>query len=196
MFGLAWCCLTTLSTIFQLHVYSWRWVLLVEETGGPGENHWPGASHWQTLSHNAVNLSRIGILTPNISGDSIGICKSNHHMITATTVPYMFVCLYGHLYISLLLKSHYIHTEILKIQMQIYFMCIYQKCYPYKLSCCCLFLKSCFFFYFHIQRYFTFDLIFVHASFRKIYKWRHFRVNGEEICIISIWENQCILFQA
>jgi hypothetical protein len=30
-------------------------VLLVEETGVPGENHQPVASHWQTLSHNVVS---------------------------------------------------------------------------------------------------------------------------------------------
>jgi hypothetical protein len=30
-------------------------VLLVEETGVPGENHWPVASQWQTLSHNVVS---------------------------------------------------------------------------------------------------------------------------------------------
>jgi len=29
----------------------WRLVLLVEETGVPGENHRPVASHWKTLSH-------------------------------------------------------------------------------------------------------------------------------------------------
>jgi hypothetical protein len=29
-------------------------VLLVEETGIPGENHWSVTSHWQTLSHNVV----------------------------------------------------------------------------------------------------------------------------------------------
>jgi hypothetical protein len=33
---------------------SWS-VLLVEETGVPGENHQPVASHWQTLSHNVVS---------------------------------------------------------------------------------------------------------------------------------------------
>jgi hypothetical protein len=32
-------------------VISWRSVLLMEETGVPGENHLPVASHWQTLSH-------------------------------------------------------------------------------------------------------------------------------------------------
>ena len=30
-------------------------VLLVEETGGPGENHQPAANNWETLSHNAVS---------------------------------------------------------------------------------------------------------------------------------------------
>ena len=40
----------------------WRSVLLVEETGVPGENHWPVASHWQTLSHNAVSS------TPHMGG--------------------------------------------------------------------------------------------------------------------------------
>ena len=34
---------------------SWQSVLLVEETGGPGENHRPVASHRQTLSHNVVS---------------------------------------------------------------------------------------------------------------------------------------------
>ena len=35
---------------------SWRSVLLVEKTGGPGENHQPEASHWQTLSHNPIMI--------------------------------------------------------------------------------------------------------------------------------------------
>ena len=33
----------------------WRSVLLVEETGVPGENHRPVASYWQTLSHDVVS---------------------------------------------------------------------------------------------------------------------------------------------
>ena len=33
---------------------SWRSVLLMEETGRPGENHRPVLSHLQTLSHNVV----------------------------------------------------------------------------------------------------------------------------------------------
>jgi hypothetical protein len=51
---------------------SWLWSygsLLVEETGGPRENHWPIESHWQTLSYNVVHLTLIEIRTHNISGD-------------------------------------------------------------------------------------------------------------------------------
>jgi hypothetical protein len=44
-------------------------VLLVEETGVPGENQWPVASHWQTCSHNVAHLALIEIRTYNISGD-------------------------------------------------------------------------------------------------------------------------------
>jgi hypothetical protein len=53
----------------NISIISWQSVLLVEETGGPGENHWPVASHWQILSHNVVHLALIEIRTHNISGD-------------------------------------------------------------------------------------------------------------------------------
>ena len=43
----------TFNNISVKHVL-WGSVKLVEETEGPGENHWPAASHWQTLSHNVV----------------------------------------------------------------------------------------------------------------------------------------------
>jgi hypothetical protein len=43
------------ATFNNILVISWRSVLLVEETGEPGENHWPVTSHWQTLSHNVVS---------------------------------------------------------------------------------------------------------------------------------------------
>ena len=39
----------------NISVISRRSVLLVEETGVPGENHWSTPSHWQTLSHNVVS---------------------------------------------------------------------------------------------------------------------------------------------
>ncbi len=40
------------ATFNNISATSWRSDLLVEETGGPGENHRPAASHGQTLSHN------------------------------------------------------------------------------------------------------------------------------------------------
>jgi len=59
------------TTFNNISVLSWQSVLLVEESGVPGENHWPAASHWQTWSHNVVSSTpRLGgIWTHNVSGD-------------------------------------------------------------------------------------------------------------------------------
>ena len=57
------------ATFNSISAISWRSVLLVEETGGSGENHRPVASHQQTLSHNVVYLTLIEIQTHKISGD-------------------------------------------------------------------------------------------------------------------------------
>jgi len=43
------------ATFNNIPAISWRLVLLVKETGVPGENPRPAASHWQTLSHNVVS---------------------------------------------------------------------------------------------------------------------------------------------
>ena len=43
------------ATFNNISVISWCSVLLLEETGVPGESHRPTVSHWQTLSHNAVS---------------------------------------------------------------------------------------------------------------------------------------------
>jgi len=42
-------------TFNNISVISWQSVLLVEETGVPGENHRPVASHRQILSHIVVS---------------------------------------------------------------------------------------------------------------------------------------------
>jgi len=47
------------ATFNNISVISWRSDLLVEETGGSGENPQPVASHLQTLSHNVVHLALI-----------------------------------------------------------------------------------------------------------------------------------------
>jgi hypothetical protein len=58
------------NTIFNNILFiSSRSVILVKETGRPGENHRLVPSHWQTLSHNVVHLLVIKIRTRNISGD-------------------------------------------------------------------------------------------------------------------------------
>jgi hypothetical protein len=59
------------ATVSNISVISWRSVLLVEETGVPGINHWPAACHWQTLSYNVLSCApRLsGIRTHNVSGD-------------------------------------------------------------------------------------------------------------------------------
>jgi hypothetical protein len=43
------------ATFSYISVISWQSVLLVKETGVPGENHRPFTSHWQTLSHIIVS---------------------------------------------------------------------------------------------------------------------------------------------
>jgi hypothetical protein len=76
------------ATFKNISVISWRSVLLVDETGVPGEHHRPAACHWQTLSRNVLHLAWAGFeLTTSVvlGTDCLGSCKSNYHMITATT---------------------------------------------------------------------------------------------------------------
>ena len=55
------------ATFNNISVISWQLVLLVEETGVPGENHRPIASHLQNLSHNVISSTpcQSGIRTHN-----------------------------------------------------------------------------------------------------------------------------------
>jgi hypothetical protein len=63
-------CLVVFNATFNnISVISGRSVLLVEETGGPEENHRIVVNHSQILSHNVVHLALIDIRTHNISGD-------------------------------------------------------------------------------------------------------------------------------
>jgi hypothetical protein len=57
----------------NISVISWPSVLLVEETGVPGENHRPVASHEQTLSHNVELRTPCmsGVRAHNVSGDKL-----------------------------------------------------------------------------------------------------------------------------
>ena len=62
------CLMVFNATFNNISVISWQLILLVEETGVPGENHQPVVSHWHILSHNVVHLVLIEIRT-HISGD-------------------------------------------------------------------------------------------------------------------------------
>jgi hypothetical protein len=70
------------ATFNNISVISWRLVLLVEETGVPGENHRPVSSHLQNLSYNVVSRELVVIST-----DCTVSCKSNYHTITTTASP-------------------------------------------------------------------------------------------------------------
>jgi hypothetical protein len=86
LLGLLVCLVVFNATFNNISVILWRSVLLVEETGGPGENHRPVTSHWQTVSHNVVHLALI--TTSVVIGTHwIVSCKFNYHTITAITHP-------------------------------------------------------------------------------------------------------------
>ena len=81
--------LTPLSTMFQFN-----WWRKVEY---PRENHRPVASHWQSLSHNIASSTphryweEFKLTTLVMIGtDCISSCKSNYHMITPTTAPFLW----------------------------------------------------------------------------------------------------------
>jgi hypothetical protein len=67
LFFIVLCCFN--ATINNISAILWRSVILGEETGVPGKNHWLVTSHWQTSSHNVVHLALIEIRTHNNSGD-------------------------------------------------------------------------------------------------------------------------------
>jgi hypothetical protein len=58
-YGIVYNYCTSLNIFNNISVMSWRSFKLVEEAGGPGENHWPVASNWQTLSHIVVDPTTI-----------------------------------------------------------------------------------------------------------------------------------------
>ena len=57
------------ATFNNISIISWRSVLLMEETGVPGENHGPVASRITTLSHNVVSSTPLNEQGSNFSGD-------------------------------------------------------------------------------------------------------------------------------
>jgi len=83
------------ATFINISVISWQSVLLLEETGVPGENH-----HLSQVNDKLYHLKLYGVhfawvgfeLTTLvvIGTDCTGSCKSNYHTITTTTTPIYF----------------------------------------------------------------------------------------------------------
>jgi hypothetical protein len=102
---LGFVCLMVFNATFNnISVILWRSVLLVEETGGPWENN--------DLSQVTDKLYHIMLYTSPwsrfkltisviIGTDFIGSCKSNNHMIIATTAPTNFGEYINELYLKL-----------------------------------------------------------------------------------------------
>jgi hypothetical protein len=59
------------TTFNNISFISWWSILLMKETGVPGQNHWPAGSQWQTFLRNVVSSTshHSEIWTHNFSGD-------------------------------------------------------------------------------------------------------------------------------
>ena len=80
--GLFVCLMVFYATFHNISVISWRSVLLVEETGGPWENHQPVASHWQAyhIMLYTSPWSRFELTASVVIGtDCIGSCIPYDH---------------------------------------------------------------------------------------------------------------------
>jgi hypothetical protein len=80
------------TTFNNISVIQWQSVLLVEETGVPGENHRPVVSG--TPRHERGSNSQPYLVVKG--KDCTGSCKSNYHMITTTTA-FLFFLLNGYM---------------------------------------------------------------------------------------------------
>ena len=96
------------ATFNNISVISWRSVLLVEETGVPGENHRPASSHWQTWLHYIVpstpdHLSRNVVNFGYILIRIVGVLAPINFKILFWLRAYL---------IQRLLKKHIVYTQL------------------------------------------------------------------------------------
>ena len=81
-FFLLICLMVFNATFNNMSVISWRSALLVEETGGPGENHRFVSDKLYHIMLCTSPWPRFELTTSGVIGD-----KSNYHTIMATTAP-------------------------------------------------------------------------------------------------------------
>ena len=105
-------CMVFNATSNNISVILWRSVLLVEETGVPGENHRPVSRHWQTLLQSCIEyispwtgFERTTLVV--IGTDCTGSFKSNYHTITTTTTSKKSSTLLGAALLLLVAKGTY-----------------------------------------------------------------------------------------
>jgi hypothetical protein len=83
------------ATFNNISVILWQSVLLVEETGVPGENHWPVVSYWLALSHNVMSPERDSNSHIVVIGtDCISSCIFHYHTITTTMAEQVIMIYY------------------------------------------------------------------------------------------------------
>ena len=114
------------ATLNIISAISWRSVLLVEETGVPGENYRPVASHWQTLVYQ-VHLAWVGFKLTTlvvISTNCIGSYKSNFHSHDHN----------GHYYRQVFL------IQMWSIFVQFLYVPVHVFSFPFRVFCLCVVL--------------------------------------------------------
>ena len=80
------------ATFNNISVISWRSVLLVEETGVPGENHRPVVSYWvYHILLYRIHFTMKGVRTHNFSGDRHLLHKHDCIKRTGWAQP-LFIC--------------------------------------------------------------------------------------------------------
>ena len=114
------CLMVFNATFNNISAISWRSVLLVEETGGSGENHRP-VQITDKLYHIMLYTSpwsRFQLTTSVVIG--IGSCKSNYHTITEKTAPQSFLKAVIYKYCNLGNNMLWLLVLYLSIQIEVF----------------------------------------------------------------------------
>jgi len=133
--GMFVCLMVFSATFNNISFISWQSVLLVEETGGPGENHQPVKLYHIMLYTSP--WSRFELTTSVVIGtDCIGSCKSNYHTITSHDWP----CFWDDSVLIIYIYIFDFHTDFIGEE-----SVEFCKDFPYKIPFLCLILPRNYF---------------------------------------------------